>query len=159
MKPIHCQNCGSKYQSGGFPKRCRNCGITRWLNPLPVAVLLVPVDEGLLVVRRGIEPQKGKLALPGGFIEAHENWRSAAARELEEETGISVAPEAIQSFGVESANNHLLVFGVAPPFNASVIEAFEPNEETLELLVLLEPTELAFGYHTSMARGFLTGSY
>jgi 8-oxo-dGTP diphosphatase len=42
----------------------------------------------LLVVKRGTEPFKGKYALPGGFMEWGESCEKAAARELEEETGI-----------------------------------------------------------------------
>jgi ADP-ribose pyrophosphatase YjhB (NUDIX family) len=37
-----------------------------------VEVVLQPVGEGLLVVRRGLEPGKGELSLPGGFIEKEE---------------------------------------------------------------------------------------
>lgn len=131
--------------------------MTRWLNPLPVAVLLVPVEPGLLVVRRGIDPHKGELALPGGFIERDESWREAAARELFEETGFEVAQDQIRAFGTESANNHLLVFGLAPPLPSAVIETFEPNEETQELEVISAPTELAFGLHTKMVRRFFSG--
>jgi len=38
---------------------------------------LIPVHDGLLFVRRGIEPRKGKLALPGGFINLGETWQEA----------------------------------------------------------------------------------
>ncbi len=61
-----------------------------FLNPLPVAVMLVPAAGGLVVIRRGIEPAKGLLALPGGYINLGESWQQAAARELFEETGIRV---------------------------------------------------------------------
>ena len=78
----------------GWPRTCPQCGETTWSNPLPVAVVLLPVayDDGrtgLVVVRRDIEPFRGEIALPGGFIETGESWREAAVRELREETGLA----------------------------------------------------------------------
>lgn len=42
----------------------------------------------ILFIKRGIEPFKGKWALPGGFVEMDETTKEAASRELNEETGI-----------------------------------------------------------------------
>lgn len=46
--------------------------------------------EGLqvLLIRRGRDPYAGRWALPGGFCEPTESVEQAAARELEEETGV-----------------------------------------------------------------------
>ena len=43
----------------------------------------------LLMIRRGGEPYKGQWALPGGMVEENETTESAAARELQEETGLT----------------------------------------------------------------------
>ncbi|HED35897.1 MAG TPA: NUDIX hydrolase [Gammaproteobacteria bacterium] len=54
----------------------------------------------LLLIVRGIEPYKGKWALPGGFVNMDEDLEAAARRELQEETGISnVYLEQLYTFG------------------------------------------------------------
>jgi 8-oxo-dGTP diphosphatase len=57
-------------------------------------------DLKVLLVRRAQEPFKGKWALPGGFVEMDESLEKAAARELEEEVGVSdVYLEQLYTFG------------------------------------------------------------
>src|SRR5207302_7879756 len=54
----------------------------------------------VLLVKRGIPPFKGQLALPGGFVHEDESLDEAAMRELREETGVSdVFLEQLYSFG------------------------------------------------------------
>lgn len=43
----------------------------------------------VLLVRRRNPPDRGSLALPGGFVEGHESAETAALRELAEETGLA----------------------------------------------------------------------
>ena len=43
----------------------------------------------VLLIQRGIEPYKGKWALPGGFLKPDESAESGALRELLEETGLT----------------------------------------------------------------------
>ncbi len=42
----------------------------------------------ILLIQRGIEPFKGKWAIPGGFIRMDETAEEGALRELKEETGV-----------------------------------------------------------------------
>ncbi|GAA4432417.1 NUDIX domain-containing protein [Actinokineospora soli] len=119
-----------------------------------MAVLLLPVDDGLLVVRRDIDPGRGLLALPGGFIEFGESWQHAAARECAEEAGVSVDPASVTLFDTVSApDGTLLVFGVAPP--ATDLPESVATEESTGWEVLRGPAELAFPLHTAaVARYF-----
>jgi 8-oxo-dGTP diphosphatase len=54
----------------------------------------------LLLIERGVEPFKGRWALPGGFVRMTEDLQAGAQRELLEETGISQAYlEQVGAFG------------------------------------------------------------
>lgn len=58
--------------------------------------VLVRVDDRLLVIRNSY---RRVLTVPGGRVGRHEEHRSAAVRELEEETGISVTAESLVPAG------------------------------------------------------------
>lgn len=54
----------------------------------------------VLLIKRAREPFKGRWALPGGFVDSDESLEHAAARELEEETGLRrVRLEQFGAFG------------------------------------------------------------
>jgi 8-oxo-dGTP diphosphatase len=54
----------------------------------------------VLLIERGLEPFKGKWALPGGFVRLDETLDDAARRELEEEAGLkNVFLEQLYTFG------------------------------------------------------------
>ena len=157
-KNAHCSYCGAMFADAAWPRRCASCGSVSYLNPIPVTVVLLPVDDGLLLVRRNFGAAKGRLALPGGFVNTGESWQQAGARELLEETGIAVAPEDLSLFGVESApDDTLLVFAVAPRLASPRLAPFAPNDEVSERVVCDAPEELAFPLHTAAMRAWFEG--
>ncbi|MEN2999757.1 MAG: NUDIX domain-containing protein [Acidilobaceae archaeon] len=61
-----------------------------------VGVGCVVISKGeVLIVRRKFPPGEGKWSVPGGHVELGEDLLEAAARELEEETGLRAEPLGI----------------------------------------------------------------
>ncbi|MGJ7508100.1 NUDIX domain-containing protein [Variovorax sp. GT1P44] len=58
---------------------------------------VVRCQDHALLIRRGHSPGKGLLAVPGGFMEAHESAREAALRELEEETHLDLPTTTLRA--------------------------------------------------------------
>jgi 8-oxo-dGTP diphosphatase len=96
------------YDASGYP-------------PFAVTVDLVVLtlrDSELcaLLIRRGVEPYAGKLALPGGFTRAKEDIESAAYRELQEEVGVGpedVVLEQLMTYGAPERDPRMRVVSVA----------------------------------------------
>jgi ADP-ribose pyrophosphatase YjhB (NUDIX family) len=159
-KDSYCSYCGRVYQPDQvWPRLCAGCGNITYRNPLPVAVVLVPVDGGLLVIRRGIEPELGKWALPGGYVDIGESWQQAGAREVFEETGVTIAADEIVTFGVHSSVDRglLIVLGLAGERRAAELPPFTPTSETTERAILQAPEEMAFPLHTEAVAEFFAG--
>jgi ADP-ribose pyrophosphatase YjhB (NUDIX family) len=61
--------------------------------PSQGALIAVWVDDKILLVRNSYRPS---LTLPGGYIHPGEDPKAAARRELEEETGLSIAENQLR---------------------------------------------------------------
>ena len=153
----YCSFCGTRFPGDlGWPRRCPACGNATYRNPLPVAVTLVPVDGGLLLIRRLVEPQAGKLALPGGYVNFGETWQAAAAREVAEETGVAIDPAVIREFRVRSApDGTVLIFGLSAPVERAAAMAFRPTAESSECRVIDAPVpDVAFPLHAEVIAAY-----
>lgn len=86
----YCPHCGSRHFAvNDFrSKRCANCGFTLYHNAsASTAAFILNDKEELLVCQRALEPAKGTLDLPGGFVDPNETLEECCLREIEEETG------------------------------------------------------------------------
>jgi 8-oxo-dGTP diphosphatase len=152
-RPRHCAGCGRPdpwEEEGEGRLRCRACGFVVWSNPVPVAIAVQPVMGGILLVRRAAGPGQGLWALPGGYVNAHEDPKDAAVRELREETAVEAQnPELIAVVGGLSDNTMLIAYRMDPlpamPETAASAEVLEVRVFRLDELPLL-----AFSAHESL---------
>ncbi len=88
-----CPCCGEK--GPAFPAknllRCGACGFHFFLNPaIAVGAVIQDEKDRVLLVRRGHEPGKGMLGLPGGFVDPGETAEEAVRRETKEEVNLEI---------------------------------------------------------------------
>lgn len=91
----YCPKCGSDHFEihNALSRHCAACGFTYYQNPRASTAAFILNGKGeLLVARRGKEPAKGTLDLPGGFVDNEENAEQGMVREIMEETGLSISP-------------------------------------------------------------------
>lgn len=79
----------------GGPKerlRCANCGFTHWNNPTPVLAAIVECSDrgGKILLARNAAWSGRMFALITGFMEAGETPEEGIAREVKEETSLTV---------------------------------------------------------------------
>jgi 8-oxo-dGTP diphosphatase len=140
---IYCPICGHTLgwrEEGGRPRQaCDNCGYVHYVNPVPAVGILIEMDGGVVLIRRGQPPHQGEWTLPSGFIEADESAEDAAIREAEEETGLKV--EIIEMAGINSfpegpPTSGIIIFYRAKPVggtlqggdDAAEARVFQPGE-------------------------------
>lgn len=94
MRERHCVACGGLLD--GEPLTCVRCGRVHWRDPKVAACVIFPWKDGVLLMRRAIEPGYGLWTFPGGYVDRGEPVEEAAVREVREEAGCDVALEGLQ---------------------------------------------------------------
>lgn len=165
-KNAYCGWCGTKFaEQSLYPRKCFRCNKDTYINPLPVTVAMIPVwdqskrEWGMLVQKRAIEPKKGEWALPGGYLALNETWQEGIAREVLEETKLQTDPKCYELYSVDVAtNSNLLIFGIYKyrVVHVEELKCFVPNEESDEIMLIKEHTELAFPTHTAALNEWLS---
>jgi ADP-ribose pyrophosphatase YjhB (NUDIX family) len=86
---IYCPSCGSKKivfdQIHRFS--CPDCGFVYYQNTAAATGCVISTRQGIMLLVRGKDPAKGKLDLPGGFVDPGEGAFEGLRRELREEIG------------------------------------------------------------------------
>lgn len=86
----HCPGCGSKELAFNGINRftCPGCGFVFYQNTAAAVGAILTVsdrDDAILFLRRAVDPARGALDFPGGFIDPGESVEEALRREIREE--------------------------------------------------------------------------
>jgi ADP-ribose pyrophosphatase YjhB (NUDIX family) len=150
----HCPRCGAR-RSGPSPETvfvCAACGFTLHFSAANSATaFILDNDDRVLLIRRAVEPAKGRLAPPGGFIDIGERAEDAARREVREEVGLELTG---LTFLCSQTNNYLFKEVIYPVldcfFVARAVDAAQARalDDVASLCWLrredVDPDELAF---------------
>lgn len=126
---------------------CANCDFVHWDNPKPVTATVVPMESGIVLVKRACFPYIDDWCLPGGFIEATEHPVEAAIREVQEETGLLVEVDRLLDACAPGRGiNVIILFYAAKPASGLLV----PGDDASDVGVFSKndlPENIAFDLH------------
>lgn len=154
-----CPWCGNKLSAlaiGGRERiACHSCDFVHWDNPKPVTATLVPIDGGLVLVKRNCEPFVNDWCLPGGFIEARESPEESAAREVWEETGLEVdIKQILGAFSPGRGINVIILFYLAGEKIKGKMRAGDDASDVGVFKKHELPSNVCFDLHRRMIKQF-----
>ena len=90
----YCSSCANEMILKPFENTnrffCTNCDRMEFIDPKVVTGVLFTIESEILLIKRNLEPQRGKWTFPAGFVDRGEIVEDAAIREVFEETGYIV---------------------------------------------------------------------
>lgn len=109
----HCIRCGSETESKLNQRKCKLCNFRNFINPSPATGAIILHDNKVMLVKRGREPEKGKLDLPGGFLEIDETFEQGIRREVKEEIGVEAQDvkyfnSFVDTYMFDGVNDHII---------------------------------------------------
>jgi 8-oxo-dGTP pyrophosphatase MutT (NUDIX family) len=88
-----CPACGSRnIQFAGNKFHCPDCGFLYYHNTAAATGCVISTGEEIVLLVRAKDPAKGKLDLPGGFVDPGEGAFEGLRRECREELGWDPGP-------------------------------------------------------------------
>jgi mutator protein MutT len=104
----YCPNCSSPNVTiqNNFKLHCSDCDFVLYHNIAAAVAIIFTYQDKILFTERNVDPDKGKLDLPGGFIDPNETAEEAACREINEELGLTITPTNL-TYITTAPNNYL----------------------------------------------------
>ncbi|MFA6005679.1 MAG: NUDIX domain-containing protein [Patescibacteria group bacterium] len=87
-----CPACRGEFKKEGVNfLRCTQCDLRYYVNPHPCnAVIIENSKKEIMLIERKIDPKKGMLDLPGGFVDLNESFEDSVTREIKEELQVVI---------------------------------------------------------------------
>lgn len=146
---LFCNRCGGAKIRRRSPVEfeCDTCGFKHFTNPtVAVAAIIVNRTGEILLIRRAKEPGKGKLSVPGGFVDPGETGEEAVRREIMEEVNLQI--EAFEYLASFPNQYHFqgVIYPTLDVFFTAMAESFSEARARLEVesVVSAAPAELKF---------------
>jgi ADP-ribose pyrophosphatase YjhB (NUDIX family) len=91
----YCPECGSANVRFEHEQKlsCMNCGLVYFQNVAVATACIISTEQGILFVERKKDPGKGKLGMPGGFVNPCEDAVQGLRRECREEISFDPGPD------------------------------------------------------------------
>jgi NAD+ diphosphatase len=105
-----CSWCGGQliWQKDALFATCEACSKNIFINPRPCTVVFVMLKGKVLLLRRSLDPKKGFLDLPGGFVDViDESVESGAIRELSEELSLNLTEDRLVYLGSNADRSYI----------------------------------------------------
>lgn len=93
-----CPKCGKSNLNWDGDKKwsCNDCDFVLFHNIAGAVAVLIKFENEILFTRRNQEPKKGKLDLPGGFVDPKESAEETCTREIFEELQLKIKSSQLQ---------------------------------------------------------------
>lgn len=148
----YCPSCGSPAIQFEERKkfRCPDCGFVYYHNTAAATGCVVSNGEAIVLLVRAVDPAKGKLDLPGGFVDPGEGALEGLRRECREELGWDPGPQLtlfasfpnVYPYLNISYNTCDLFFTITVP--GLMPGDFKPQETEIGGVLLVKPSEINF---------------
>ena len=159
-----CPRCGGDLErrllKDTEPERlvCAACGFVFYLDPkIAVGTIIRGASNGLVLVRRAIEPGYGLWVFPGGYVDRGELLTAAAIREAREECGLDVRLEGLVNIYAYPGHTPVIVVYAATAVGGSLAVDDEGLEVAEFDAASIPWTDLAFPSTRDALRDYLAG--
>ncbi len=131
---------------------CKKCDFQFFINRSAAVAGIITNDKNeILLTQRKIEPQKGMLDLPGGFVDLHETAEESIKREIKEELNVDVSScKYFTSQNNEYTYNNITYFTLDLAYICTVdsFEKLKPQDDVSKIIFLpphqIDMTKISF---------------
>lgn len=127
-----CPLCGHPLESGvrhgQLRPVCPSCHFIHFANPRVAVAIFAATPDHVVLVKRGGWPEKGKWALPAGFVDFGEAPEAAAIREMKEETGLDVAIQRLMDLSFDPVSQSIVLLYQAQSLGGTL----EANDDAVD---------------------------